>query len=120
MNFIAINVSNRVIDKIQPQQHKVVSQKQADVYARTLPNDIKLIEVSEIKDEEVETEEVEEEEIEEETEEEAEEEEEEVEEEEEEEESEEESEEEFLDGDNAQVVHGMTDNADITIDFNAA
>lgn len=115
MSFIAINMSNRVIDKIQPQQHKNITKEQADVYAKMLPNDIKIIETDEIKDEELEEEGPEEE-----LEEEEEEEEPEEEEEEEEEELEEEEEEEFLDGDNAQVVHGMADNADITVDFNAA
>lgn len=40
---IAINLSERLIDKRQPQEHWTVTDEQADTYERLLPNEIKII-----------------------------------------------------------------------------
>ena len=104
MSIIAINMGVREIDGIQPQEHREITREQADRYAKLLPNEIKIIETDVVESpQEVETSE-------------------EVQTPEEVEASEEEEEEAFLDADNAQVVHGMTEDtvdeeADFTVDF---
>ena len=44
MTIIAINVSNRTIDKIAPQEHREITAQQADIYRKVLPKEIKIIE----------------------------------------------------------------------------
>ena len=43
--IIAINLSNRVIDKMLPQQHREVTEKEAAAYKRLLPTEIKIVEI---------------------------------------------------------------------------
>lgn len=44
MSIIAINMGTRMIDGIQPQEHREITREQADRYAKLLPNEIKIIE----------------------------------------------------------------------------
>lgn len=41
--IIAINVGQRLIDKLAPQEHREVTEEQAQVYEKLLPNEIKII-----------------------------------------------------------------------------
>lgn len=45
MPIIAINIGTRVIDRLLPQQHKEVTEEEAQVYERILPNEIKIVRV---------------------------------------------------------------------------
>lgn len=47
MTIIAINMSDRVIDKIAPQEHKEITEQQAEIYRRVLPKEIKIVEMDE-------------------------------------------------------------------------
>ena len=47
MTIIAINMSNRTIDKIAPQEHKEITEQQAEIYRRVLPKEIKIVETNE-------------------------------------------------------------------------
>ena len=41
--IIAINVGQRLIDKLAPQEHREVTEEQAKIYERLLPREIKII-----------------------------------------------------------------------------
>lgn len=41
--IIAINVGQRLIDKLAPQEHREITEEQAKVYERLLPREIKII-----------------------------------------------------------------------------
>jgi len=45
MPIIAINIGTRVIDRLLPQQHREVTEEEAQVYERVLPNEIKIVRV---------------------------------------------------------------------------
>lgn len=47
MTIIAINMSNRIIDKIAPQEHKEITERQAEIYRKVLPKEIKIVEMDE-------------------------------------------------------------------------
>lgn len=47
MTIIAINMSNRIIDKIAPQEHREITEQQAEIYRRVLPKEIKIVEMDE-------------------------------------------------------------------------
>lgn len=41
--IIAINVGQRLIDKLAPQEHREITEEQAKIYERLLPREIKII-----------------------------------------------------------------------------
>lgn len=41
--IIAINVGQRLIDRLAPQEHREITEEQAQVYEKLLPNEIKII-----------------------------------------------------------------------------
>lgn len=47
MTIIAINMSDRIIDKIAPQEHREITEQQAEIYRRVLPKEIKIVETNE-------------------------------------------------------------------------
>lgn len=47
MTIIAINMSDRIIDKIAPQEHREITEQQAEIYRRVLSKEIKIVETNE-------------------------------------------------------------------------